>query len=91
MGVQLHVHRPVEFEFPPDFPERLMRFREASGFSWKALARLLGVRPYRLWQWRVRGVIPSPAHLFLLLTVAESMGLRDRILMSPERDMAHWR
>ena len=31
--------------------------------------------------------VSSPAHLFLLLTIAESMGLRDGILMCPDRDM----
>ena len=87
MGVQQRVYRPVEFDFPKDFPERLTRFKEASGLSWKTLARVLGVRPYRLWQWRERGVAPSPAHLFLLLTVAEVMGLRDGILMCPYRDL----
>ena len=87
MGVQRQVYRPVHFDFPKDFPERLVRFKESSGLSWKALARLLGVRPYRLWQWRERGVIPSPSHLFLLLTIAEGMGLRDGILMCPDRDM----
>ncbi len=87
MGVQRRVYRRVEFDFPRDFPERLALFKEASGLSWKALARLLGVRPHRLWQWRERGVAPSPAHLFLLLTVAEAMGLRDRILMCPDQDM----
>ena len=87
MGVQQRVYRPVDFEFPKDFPERLKLFKEASGLSWKSLARLLGVRPYRLWQWRERGVAPGPAHLFLLLTIAESMGLRDGILMCRDRDM----
>ena len=87
MGVQKRVYRPIEFEFPPDFPERLVRFKEASGLSWKGLARLLGVRPYRIWKWRERGVDPSPAHLFLLLTLAEAMGLRDGILMCPGRDL----
>ena len=87
MGVQQRVYRPVDFEFPKDFPKRLKLFKEASGLSWKALARLLGVRPYRLRQWRERGVAPSPAHLFLLLTIAEGMGLRGGVLMRPERDM----
>ncbi len=87
MGIQQRVRRPVQFDFPTDFPERLALFKEASGLSWKGLARLLGVRPYRLWKWRERGVAPSPAHLFLLLTLAEAMGLRDGILMCPERDL----
>ena len=87
MGVQKRVYRPVEFDFPLDFPKRLAQFKEASGLSWKALARLLGVRPYRIWKWRKKGVAPSPTHLFLLLTLAEAMGLRDGILMCTERDL----
>ena len=87
MGVQKLDHRPVEFDFPPDFPQRLTQFKEESGLSWKALARLLGVRPYRIWTWRKRGVVPGPANLFLLLMLAEAMGLREGILMCPERDL----
>lgn len=78
--------RPLGFGFPPDFPQRLERFREAAGLSWRALARLLGVTPYRLSLWR-RGTVPSGEHLFLLLTLAAAMGLRDGILMQPERDL----
>ena len=56
--------------------------------SWRSIARLLGVSPYRIREWRCRGVVPSSAHLFYLLTLAESMGLRDRVLMCPDRDLA---
>ena len=87
MGTQRRVHRPFRCVLPSDFPERLERFKEASGLSWRAIARLLGVRLDRLRQWRNKGVAPSPAHLFLLLTIAESMGLRDGILMCPDRDL----
>ena len=87
MGTQRRVHRPSRYMFPLDFPERLERFKEESGLSWRAIARLLGVRLDRLRQWRNKGVAPSPAHLFLLLTIAESMGLRDGILMCPDRDL----
>ena len=87
MGTQRRVHRPFRCVFPPDFPERLERFKEESGLSWRAIARMLGVRLDRLRQWRNKGVAPSPAHLFLLLTIADSMGLRDGILMCPERDL----
>ena len=31
---------------------------------------------------------PNPAHLFLLLTIADVMGLRDGILMRPDRGPA---
>lgn len=86
MGVKRQTQRPVRAGFPPDFPERLERFQEASGLSWRRLAALLGVTTYRLSLWR-RGVVPSGAHLFVLLTLAEAMGLRDGILMRPERDL----
>ena len=81
------MYRPVEYDFPPDFPERLALFKEASGLSWKAIARLLGVSLHRLRQWRNKGAAPSHTHLFLLLTIAGAMGLRDGILMCPDRDL----
>ena len=87
MGVQQRVHRPVEYDLPADFPERLELFKKASGLSWKALARLLGVSLHRLRQWRNKGAAPNPAHLFLLMTIADVMGLRDGILMQPQRDL----
>ena len=86
MGVQRKIHRPVQFDFPEDFSERLKRFKEESGLSWKALARLMGVKPYRVWKWR-QGTRPSSAHLFLLLTLADAMGLREDILMRPVKDL----
>ncbi len=85
MGVQRRVHRRVVFDFPHDFPQRLALFKEASGLCWRAIARLLGVQPHRVRAWR-QGVVPSAAHLFLLLTLAERMGLRDGVLMLPEQD-----
>ena len=87
MGSHRRVHRPFEYTLPADFSERLARFREASGLTWRSLARLLGVSPSRLRKWRKMGVVPSGAHLFLLLTLAESMGLRDGILMCPQLDL----
>ena len=87
MGTQRQVHHPFECVLPPDLPARLVRFKEASGLTWRSLARLLGVSPYRLRQWRKRGVGPSSAHLFMLLTIAECMGLRDGVLMCPDQDL----
>lgn len=86
MGVKRQTQRPVRVGFPPDFPERLERFHEAAGLSWRRLAALLGVTTYRVSLWR-RGVVPSGAHLFVLLTLAEAVGLRDGVLMCPERDL----
>ena len=87
MGVQQRIYRPVEYDLPPDFPERLELFKEASGLSWRELSRLLGVSLHRLRQWRNKAVSPNPANLFLLMTIADVIGLRDGILMQPERDL----
>ena len=87
MGVQKRVYRPVEYDFPADFPERLELFLKKSGLSSRGLARLMGVSPDRVRKWRNKGVAPSHVHLFLLLTIAAVMGLRDGVLMQPEGDM----
>lgn len=74
MGRQRRVHRRVVPVFPDDFPQRLERFREATGLSWRSLARKIGVSPYRMREWR-RGVVPGSTHLFALICLAEEMGL----------------
>ena len=84
MGRRRKTHLRVSFDFPTDFPERLERFREESQLSWRSLARLLGVSPYRIREWR-RGAVPASAHLFLLLTLAERLGLQET-LMCGKRD-----
>ena len=49
---------PAPSTLPDDFSDRLVRFKAASGLSWRALGKELGVNPYRLREWR-RGVTPS--------------------------------
>ena len=85
MGRQRRIYQPVYYEFPREFPDRLERFKEETGLTWNALARRLGVNPYRLREWR-RGTVPDSTNLFILLTLAERLGLRG-ILMWSERDM----
>lgn len=85
MGRQRRVHRAVTPAFPQDFPARLEQFKAAGGFSWRALARRLGVSPYRLREWR-RGTVPSSTHLFVLLVLADQLGLQE-LLMCPDRDL----
>ena len=85
MGRQRRIYQPVYYEFPRDFPDRLGRFKKETGLTWNALARRLGVNPYRLREWR-RGTVPDSTNLFILLTLAEKLGLRG-ILMCPEMDM----
>ena len=60
--------------FPNDFTDHLVQFKEASGMSWRALAKALGVKPYRIREWR-RGVTPNTLHLIQLLGLAERLGL----------------
>ena len=50
--------QPIESGvLPEDFPQRLERLKEASGLSWRGLARALGVDPKQLLRWR-NGVEP---------------------------------
>ena len=74
--------KPTRPEFPSDFPQRIEVFKEESGLSWRALAKRLGVRPYRLRQWR-RGIRPDTRNLLHLVTVANGMGLL-RVLLSAD-------
>ena len=85
MGRQRRIHQAVYHEFPQDFPQRLERFKEETGLTWNALARRLGVNPYRLREWR-RGIVPDSTHLFFLLTLAEKLEFRG-IFICPDNDM----
>ena len=42
---------------PEDFGQRLERLKEASGLSWRGMAKALGVDPKQLFRWR-KGVEP---------------------------------
>jgi DNA-binding transcriptional regulator YiaG len=61
-------------QFPEDFPQRLERLKDATGFSWRGLARRLRVSAKCVRRWKT-GMQPSPGHLFSLFTTAEEMGL----------------
>ena len=68
-------HSRITYEFPDDFPQRLVRFKEASGLSWAELARRLGTFPLTVRRWWKLGVRPNTRHLMALLELAEDMGL----------------
>ena len=61
--------RSIRDHFPLDFPERLGRFRNLAGLSWKELAACLGVRYGRVMGWR-RGVVPQGFALLDLMRLA---------------------
>ena len=71
---QEHVYHVEPSRFPPDFPERLERFREAAGLSWRGLARRLRVNVRCVWRWK-KGTKPDPGHLFSIFDLAAEMGL----------------
>lgn len=78
MSAPDQTYQPAGNGLPEDFGERLAQFMEVSGLGPRPLGRLLGVSPYRVREWR-RGVAPSGHHLFRLLTIAETMGLRSTL------------
>ena len=69
--------------FPLDFPQRLERFKEASGLSWGEMAERLGTTPLRLRRWR-RGVRPRTEYIIALLELAASMELIHLLLDTGE-------
>ena len=87
MGTQRQAYLPFHCVFPRDFPERLLRFKEASGLSWRTMPVCWASASTGSGSGGTGAWDPSPAHLFLLLTIAVSMGLRDGILMCPDLDL----
>lgn len=73
--------RRAHHPFPADFPHRLQRFQEASGYTWNNLARSLGTNALTLRRWRA-GASPNAQHLLALLSLAKALGL-DHMLTTP--------
>ena len=68
-------HRRRTYPFPDDFPQRLKRFREASGLSWAEMARRIGTNALTVRRWREDGIRPNARHLLALQDLAGGMGL----------------
>ncbi len=85
---QKWVYRIEPSEFPPDFAERLERFREAAGLTSRGLARLLRVDNRTLRRWRRKGTRPDPGHLVALFDVAAGMGLLHILLPAAKQPVA---
>ena len=68
-------HSRRTYDFPDDFPQRLVRFKEESGLPWAEFNRRLDTHPETMRRWRDKGVRPSTRHYAALLKVAESLGL----------------
>ena len=73
-GRQRYVYHVEPARLPEDFPERLARFREAAGLSWRELARRLKTNVRTVRRWRA-GTEPGSANFYALLTLAAEEGL----------------
>ena len=79
VGRQRWVYRLEPPRFPEEFPQRLERFKEASGFSWRGLARELCIDIRLIKRWR-NGARPDSANLIALFGLAARMGLLHLLL-----------
>ncbi len=56
-------------DLPEDFPRRLELLKEASGLSWRGMARAIGIDYKLLLRWR-KGAVPSGGSMYSLLLFA---------------------
>ena len=68
---------------PKDFARRLERLKEASGLSWRGLARALGVDPKQLARWR-KGVEPCGGAMHSIHRLAYRIPGGTEILMGDD-------
>ena len=68
-------YRRRPYGFPEDFPQRLVRFQEASGLSWSEIARRIGTYRATVWRWTEGVVRPNARHMMALLMLADDLGL----------------
>ncbi len=94
MGRQQRVYRIEPPRFPEDFPQRLEQFKEASGMSWRELARRLRIDVRLVGRWR-QGTRPDSANLVALFRLAAGLGLLYLLLPEVENrqgiDAGDWR
>ena len=58
-------------EFPADFPERLVRFKEEWRLPWGETALRPGVYRHAVWPWQSGGMRPNGEHMMALLDLAD--------------------
>jgi len=58
---------------PEDFPKRLERLKEASGLTWRGMARAIGIDYKILLRWR-KGTAPSGGSMLSLFLFANRIG-----------------
>ena len=75
---------------PEDFPQRLERLKEASGHSWRGMARAIGIDHKLLLRWR-KGAVPSGGSMYSLLLFASRVSGGLDILMGEGFQMTLFR
>ena len=70
----IHYNRNT-YDFPDDFPQRLLRFKEKSGLSWAELNRRLGTHTETIRRWKKGIARPNTIHMMALCDLAERMHL----------------
>ena len=68
--------------FPDDFPQSLVRFKDASGLTWRELSHRIGTNPLTLRRWCAGGR-PNSQNLLALLNLAHELSL-SHLLPFPE-------
>ena len=76
---QQYVYHTLPEQFPQDFPERLDRFRQAAGYTWRGLARELRVSDRTVRRWKAGAKVGS-GHLVSLFALAARLGLLHHLL-----------
>ena len=76
---QQYVYRARPQGFPADFAQRLDRFRQAAGFTWRGLARELWVNANTVGRWKAGSGVGS-GHLVSLFALAARLGLLHHLL-----------
>ena len=75
---------------PKDFPKRLERLKEASGLTWRGVARVIGIDHKLLLYWR-RGAAPSGGSMLSLFRFANRVPGGLRVLLGEELQMTFFR
>ena len=68
-------HSRITYDFPGDFPQRLVRFKEESGLSWAELTRRLDIHHETMRRWRKGRARPSMRNMMALVALARHLGL----------------
>ena len=75
---------------PKDFPQRLERLKEASGLTWRGMARAIGIDHKLLLYWR-RGGGPSGGSMLSLFRFANRVPGGLRILLGEGLQMTFFK